>query len=409
MSIFEQYTGRGMYYTADELDRLRNPVKYGYTQASYNAFGEQAQRRAENRARADQASMDVIPYSQIGPGFSFGGYGGHTSEATAGLAGFGGDYNVYTSENYGSGDAGDRGGLPSYGVRPSYGQINQGIASLPFDDRDDSSQGNIAFYSDIMEGLKNMAYGPFSALTKVAYGVATNAPNTPYLVVDQETGKLSWSDGQSIADSLAMPAHEIDAITGNIRNSDATTFAAPASYAQFASPGQPIPEEVDPFAFEDNRARGNLSLPALGSDGLPVSAAGLAIDPYETGEYFLGSNISTSQLREGLAREAVQEVFDVTNPPAPTRTVSFSSVPTSMRSRPAPAPAPAPAPRPAPKPVAVVDRSVVTAVDPYSFEDTRADSRDLGGSLRGYDDFTAADFGGFSDPDPGDASGGFEM
>lgn len=308
MSIFEQYTGRGMYYTADELDRLQNPGKYGYTQASYNAFGEQAQRRAENRARADQASMDVIPYSQIGPGFSFGGFGGHTSEATAGLAGFGGDYNVYTSENYGSGDAGDPGGLPSYGVQPTYGQINQGIATLPLDDRDDSPQGNIAFYSDIVEGLKNMAYGPFSALTKVAYGVATNQPNTPYLVENQDTGQLSWSDGQSIADSLSMPASEV---------TDMTTVGGG---------GQP-----DPFGFEDVRADAASTAPA------PTPAA------------------------------------------------------------PAPAPATTPAaPAPAPSGIMTVSQGGGDTGEVFGYT--------------GYDDFTAADFGGFSDGlGAGAFTGGIEM
>jgi hypothetical protein len=355
MSIFEQYTGRGMYYTADELDRLRNPGKYGYTQASYNAFGEQAQRRAENRARADQASMDVIPYSQIGPGFSFGGYGGHTSEATAGLAGFGGDYNVYTSENYGSGDAGDRGGLPSYGVRPSYGQINQGIASLPFDDRDDSSQGNIAFYSDIMEGLKNMAYGPFSALTKVAYGVATNAPNTPYLVVDQETGKLSWSDGQSIADSLAMPASEV---------TDMTTVG-----------GGGLPDTqpaTSPSLMPDAFFAADQSLPAIQYTGEETSGV-LGIPASEVGSGFDAS----------MANYDPAEIASIVNEMA-----ALGSLPAPAPSRPAPAPAPTPS---------------------FYYGDDVGMSSFSQPSYTGYDDFTAADFGGFSDPDPGDASGGFEM
>jgi len=324
MSIFEQYTGRGMYYTADELDRLRNPGKYGYTQASYNAFGEQAQRRAENRARADQASMDVIPYSQIGPGFSFGGYGGHTSEATAGLAGFGGDYNVYTLENYGSGDAGDPGGLPSYGIQPTYGQINQGIATLPLDERDDSPQGNIAFYSDIVEGLKNMAYGPFSALTKVAYGVATNQPNTPYLVENLDTGQLSWSDGESIADSLSMPASEV---------TDMTT---------------------------------------VGGGGLPGDIAPAA--------------------QPAITPDAAFEPDPVTQP-----ATSPAFMPDAFF-----APAPAPAPTPA-APTPTAPSGIMTV------SQGGGDTGEVFG-YTGYDDFTAADFGGFSDGlGAGAFTGGIEM
>jgi hypothetical protein len=95
MGIFSEYGGRGSYYTADELDRLQNPEKYNYTQETYDAFYAQAQKKADSRAKAEEAAMDAIPYSYVGrgtgstnPAFSFGGFSGHTSGGTAGLAGF---------------------------------------------------------------------------------------------------------------------------------------------------------------------------------------------------------------------------------------------------------------------------------------------------------------------------------
>ena len=95
MGIFSEYGGRGSYYTADELDRLQNPEKYDYTQETYDAFYAQAQKKADSRAKAEEAAMDAIPYSYVGrgagstnPAFSFSGFSGHTSGGTAGLAGF---------------------------------------------------------------------------------------------------------------------------------------------------------------------------------------------------------------------------------------------------------------------------------------------------------------------------------
>lgn len=95
MGIFSEYGGRGSYYTANELDRLQNPEKYDYTQETYDAFSAQVQKKADSRAKAEEAAMDAIPYSYVGrgtgatnPAFSFGGYSGHTSGGTAGLAGF---------------------------------------------------------------------------------------------------------------------------------------------------------------------------------------------------------------------------------------------------------------------------------------------------------------------------------
>jgi hypothetical protein len=95
MGIFSEYGGRGSYYTANELDRLQNPEKYDYTQETYDAFSAQVQKKADSRAKAEEAAMDAIPYSYVGrgtgstnPAFSFGGFSGHTSGGTAGLAGF---------------------------------------------------------------------------------------------------------------------------------------------------------------------------------------------------------------------------------------------------------------------------------------------------------------------------------
>ena len=101
MSIFQEFGGRSSYYTANELDRLQNPEKYNYDQAQYDAFAAQAQKKADSRQAALEASQDAIPYSYVGrgtgatnPAFSFAGYSGQTSGGTAGLAGFGGGGHV---------------------------------------------------------------------------------------------------------------------------------------------------------------------------------------------------------------------------------------------------------------------------------------------------------------------------
>ena len=120
MSIFAEYGGRGSYYTADELDRLQNPEKYNYTQETYDAFSAQVQKKADSRAKAEEAAMDAIPYSYVGrgtastnPAFSFGGFSGHTSGGTSGLAGFSGagsPTGTSTSSSTTSGGGGGGGG-----------------------------------------------------------------------------------------------------------------------------------------------------------------------------------------------------------------------------------------------------------------------------------------------------------
>lgn len=292
---------------------------------------------------------------------------------------------------------------------------------------DDGPQGEIAYYgaNTALDGLRNMAFGPISALGKVAYGVLTNQPNTPYLVEDLDTGQVRWSDGQSIEDSLAMPANEItqvtsvggggqpqasvqpaltpdaafepdfvaqpatspalmpdaffaadqpgaqvstpavsavgagaqpaltpdaffspdpmapspitvdDLITG-IPGPQATPIAAPASFTapvseatQLAATSFPTSSAAttlrapvsftqdltSPLSLTPMSEAVNPSLPELPSGGLPVSAASIFLDPYETGELNPNSNISIPQLREALAQEAIAEVLAVTNPP----------------------------------------------------------------------------------------------
>ena len=233
---------------------------------------------------------------------------------------------------------------------------------------DDGPQGEIAYYgaNTALDGLRNMAYGPISALGKVAYGVLTNQPNTPYLVEDLDTGQVRWSDGQSIEDSLAMPANEITQVTsvgggGQPQASVQPALTPDAAFepdfvaqpatspalmpdAFFAAdqPGAQVSAIPAPQSFVDslNQAPGttldspvltqpatspalmpdaffssNQSLPELSSGGLPVSAASIFLDPYETGELNPNSNISIPQLREELAKEAIAEVLAVTNPP----------------------------------------------------------------------------------------------
>ena len=126
MSIFAEYGGRGSYYTANELDRLQNPEKYNYTQETYDAFSAQVQKKADSRAKAEEAAMDAIPYSYVGrgtgstnPAFSFGGFSGHTSGGTSGLAGFSGAGSPTGTSTSSSTESGGGGGTgPQPGTNP---------------------------------------------------------------------------------------------------------------------------------------------------------------------------------------------------------------------------------------------------------------------------------------------------
>lgn len=309
---------------------------------------------------------------------------------------------------------------------------------------DDGPQGEIAYYgaNTALDGLRNMAFGPVSALYKVGKGVFLNEPNKPYLVEDLDTGQVRWSDGQSIKDSLsltglnsdgtpfsaademlaitdpssqmsqagqaatapatapaltpdaafepdfvaqpatspalmpdaffaadqpvaqvsapavsavgagAQPALPPDAffdpdpitqspitvddlITG-IPGPQATPIAAPASFSASVTQPTQVPaisfptspaattirapatftqNLTSPLSLTPMSEAVNPSLPELPSGGLPVSAASIFLDPYETGELNPNSNISIPQLREALAQEAIAEVLAVTNPP----------------------------------------------------------------------------------------------
>ena len=129
MSIFQEFGGRSSYYTANELDRLQNPEKYNYDQAQYDAFAAQAQKKADSRQAALEASQDAIPYSYVGrgtgatnPAFSFAGYSGQTSGGTSGLSGFGGLAGLFgggsTTETTGSTTSGGGGGGGGGGGNP---------------------------------------------------------------------------------------------------------------------------------------------------------------------------------------------------------------------------------------------------------------------------------------------------
>lgn len=114
MSIFREFGGRASYYTPNELDRLKNPEKYEYTQQGYDAFSASVQKKHDARQAADSASQDAIPYGYVGrgagdtnPAFSFAGYSGHTSGGTAGNINLGGLAGIFgsgsTTETTGSG------------------------------------------------------------------------------------------------------------------------------------------------------------------------------------------------------------------------------------------------------------------------------------------------------------------
>lgn len=104
MSIFEEYGGRNSYLTSNEQDRLENPEKYNYDQASYDAFAARLQKKSDSRSAADAASRDAIRFGYVGrgtgstvPAFSFGGYSGQTSGGTSGIAGMSGLAGIFGS------------------------------------------------------------------------------------------------------------------------------------------------------------------------------------------------------------------------------------------------------------------------------------------------------------------------
>ena len=149
MSIFQEFGGRSSYYTANELDRLQNPEKYNYDQAQYDAFAAQAQKKADSRQAALEASQDAIPYSYVGrgtgatnPAFSFAGYSGQTSGGTSGLSGFGGLAGLFgggsTTETTGSTTSSDGGGGGGGGGGPrdDQGNVQQraegGVITSPY-------------------------------------------------------------------------------------------------------------------------------------------------------------------------------------------------------------------------------------------------------------------------------------
>ena len=396
MSIFEKYTGSSSYYTEDELDRLENPEKYGYTQETYDAFVSQTQQRAENRAIADQAEMDALDSYVSSGDISFSGRSGQTSDATAGLSGFMGNFGVPAPFQPGSGDTGDV-------MQSAPAQVDQGIASLPDmseSSRDDSPQGEIAYYDQNtwLDGLKDMAFGSFGALGKMTYGVLTNQPNTPYVVQDLETGTIRMSDGTPItapsfptspeATTYAVPnvAQAVPAATSFTAPSfptspEATTSRAPASFTQGLTPSAPSPLSSpaitspagpvmsraatpspvgDPFAFEDAR------MDPMRTDFAPKASSGVVgIDPFEVSRGFDPSMANYD--RAEMAR-IVNEMAAFGNLPA------------------------APAP--------TMASEIITGGGDTGSIPTYTE----------YDDYTAADFGGGSDDlGAGDFTGGIEM
>ena len=151
MPIYEDFSGPKEFYTPDENDRIDNPEKYGYTQATYDAFTERTRAKAEGRREADARAREVIPssYAQAGlastnPFFSLGGYSGHSGGELSGGAGlsFYEDGGMVAPEA----DPSATGmfqylqqpgqGLPQQSFNYDYQQglppaINQGLGSLP--------------------------------------------------------------------------------------------------------------------------------------------------------------------------------------------------------------------------------------------------------------------------------------
>tara|TARA_R110000787_G_scaffold27636_2_gene76284 strand:+ start:36 stop:884 length:849 start_codon:yes stop_codon:yes gene_type:complete len=94
MPIFDMYGGRPNLYTEDEKDRIKNPEKYNYDQARYDAFIASLNAKVASRQAVDERGREVVStsYANFGaggtnPGFSLAGRSGHTSGGLAGNAG----------------------------------------------------------------------------------------------------------------------------------------------------------------------------------------------------------------------------------------------------------------------------------------------------------------------------------
>lgn len=135
-----------------------------------------------------------------------------------------------------------------YATPPSQAQMQAALAqqAAPTGDTDagldDSPQGEIAYYGDAPSWLSNLTT-PLGALAQVGYNALTNQPNTPYVTINQDTGQMGFSDGQSLSDALAMPADEITNITtvgGGGLPGDVAPAAQPAITPDAAFEADPI-------------------------------------------------------------------------------------------------------------------------------------------------------------------------
>jgi len=112
-----------------------------------------------------------------------------------------------SAQTFGGLTAGQIANPTGYATQPSQQQLNQAaqIQQQQTGDMgmDDDPLGNIAYYDNFTDWASNLR-SPLGALAQVGYNVATDAPNTPFLQVNQDTGQFSWSDGQPVMDDFAI-------------------------------------------------------------------------------------------------------------------------------------------------------------------------------------------------------------
>ena len=120
-----------------------------------------------------------------------------------------------SARTFGGLTAGQIANPTGYATQPSQRQLDRAARKQVAADfgMDDQPLGDIAYYDNISDWASNLRT-PMGALAQVAYNVATDAPNTPYLVQNQDTGKLGWSDGVSVMDDFAISPSVLNQDTG---------------------------------------------------------------------------------------------------------------------------------------------------------------------------------------------------
>jgi hypothetical protein len=391
------------------------------------------------------------PMQSIGTGTGTGGKGGMVAaptpvELSPVPQGLNLINNQPSAANIGGVTPGQLANPGGYATPPSQAQMQAALAqqaaqAAPTGDTDagldDSPQGEIAYYGDAPSWLSNLTT-PLGALAQVGYNALTNQPNTPYVTINQDTGQMGFSDGQSLSDALAMPADEITNITtvgGGGLPGDVAPAAQPAITPDAAFQADPItqsPITVDdlitgipgpqvstvpaPQSFVDslNQAPGTaLDSPALTQ---PATSPALMPDAFFAADQPLPAIDFTGPPTSGVVGIPATEagnVFDASMANAPTQAelASIVNEMAALGSLPAPAPV-AVAPAPVISQPAITVDNLISSIPYVSYyaDDVGDYFSQPSYGYDGYSDFgfigdDAGGYGGFG----GDLTGGLEF